>query len=151
MGNKDHLPVIFKELGVEKLFHGVAVQPGKPIWVGQRGDAWVVGLTGNPVSSFVMTELLVRDLVHALAGAQPQERLALRACELTASVRTRGRERFFPASVVERADGLPVVTPHAGRGSGDWTVLSRMGALLRVPARAELEAGAAAHYLPIEC
>ena len=151
MGKKDHLPVIFEELGVEKLFHGVAVQPGKPVWVGQRAGVWVVGLPGNPVSSFVMTELLVRDLVHRLAGTTPQEALPLRACELTAPVRTRGRERFFPASVAMRADGVPQITPHAGRGSGDWTVLARMEALLRVPAQTELEAGAAAHYLPIEC
>ena len=151
MGKKDHLPVIFEELGVEKLFHGVAVQPGKPVWVGQRAGTWVVGLPGNPVSSFVMTELLVRDLVCTLAGASSQDALPLRACALAAPVRTRGRERYFPATVAVRADGLPVVTPHAGRGSGDWTVLARMEALLRVPAHTELEAGAAAHYLPIEC
>ena len=151
MGKKDHLPVIFEELGVEKLFHGVAVQPGKPVWVGQRAGVWVVGLPGNPVSSFVMTELLVRDLLRQLAGASPAVSLPLRGCELTAPVRTRGRERFFPATVAMRADGVPLITPHAGRGSGDWTVLARMEALLRVPAHTALEAGAAAHYLPIEC
>lgn len=150
MGKKDHLPVVFEELGIEKLFHGVAVQPGKPIWVGHREGRWVVGLPGNPVSSFVMTELLVRGLVHRLAGATSELELPLRACELTAPVRTRGRERFFPATVQVRPDGLPRVTPHAGRGSGDWTVLAKMEALLRVPAHTELVAGDSAHYLPIE-
>lgn len=150
MGKKDHLPEVFAELGVKKLFHGVAVQPGKPIWVGQQGGKWVVGLPGNPVSSFVMSELIVRPLVARLSGLEPPAALPLQACTVSLPVRTRGRERYFPASVAPQADGLPVVTPDAGRGSGDWTVLASMRALLRVPAHTELEAGSAAHYLPLD-
>lgn len=151
MGKKDHLPEVFASLGVERLFHGVAVQPGKPIWVGARAGRWVVGLPGNPVSSFVMTELLVRDLVRALAGARPRPDLPLQACTITDGVRTRGRERYFPAQCSLDAEGRPQLSPQAGRGSGDWTVLARMNALLRVPPHTELAAGAAAHYLPLEC
>ncbi|MCH2101045.1 MAG: molybdopterin molybdotransferase MoeA [Planctomycetes bacterium] len=151
MGKKDHLPMVFEDLGIEKLFHGIAVQPGKPVWVGTREGKWVVGLPGNPVSSFVMTELIVRELVYRLAGADPVADLPLQACVLTSPVRTRGRERFFPAKIEFDVDGLPRVTPDAGRGSGDWTVLSRMQALLRVPAHADLEAGSTAQYLPIKC
>ena len=96
MGKKDHLPEVFASLGVEKLFHGVAVQPGKPVWVGRCARGWVVGLPGNPVSSAVMTELLVRPLLRRLAGAEPAPALPLQACRLADAVRTRGRERFSP-------------------------------------------------------
>ena len=150
MGKKDHLPEVFASLGVEKLFHGVAVQPGKPVWVGRCARGWVVGLPGNPVSSAVMTELLVRPLVRILAGAQPAPALPLQACRLSESVRTRGRERFFPATLELSDDGLPWVRPQAGRGSGDWTVLGKMQVLLRVAPHKELAAGEIAHYLPIE-
>jgi molybdopterin molybdotransferase len=150
MGKKDHLPEVFATLGVEKLFHGVAVQPGKPIWVGRCKRAWVVGLPGNPVSSAVMSELLVRPLLRRLAGAQPTPDLPLQACRLVEAVRTRGRERLFPATLEVSADGLPWVRPQAGRGSGDWTVLGKMQVLLRVPPHMELAAGQLAHYLPLE-
>jgi molybdopterin molybdotransferase len=150
MGKKDHLPEVFASLGVEQLFHGVAVQPGKPVWVGRCARGWVVGLPGNPVSSAVMAELLVRPLLQRLAGAQPAAQLPLQACRLAESVRTRGRERFYPASLAVSAEGLPWVRAHAGRGSGDWTVLSKMQVLLRVPPHTELAPGELAHYLPIE-
>jgi molybdopterin molybdotransferase len=150
MGKKDHLPEVFASLGIEKLFHGVAVQPGKPVWVGRCERAWVVGLPGNPVSSAVMTELLVRPLLRRLAGNQADPQLPLQACRISEAVRTRGRERFFPASLEVSADGLPWVRPHAGRGSGDWTVLSKMQVLLRVLPHMELAAGELAHYLPLE-
>ena len=150
MGKKDYLPEVFASLGIDKLFHGVAVQPGKPVWVGRCERAWVVGLPGNPVSSAVMTELLVRPLLRRLAGAQPAPGLPLQACRLAEAVRTSGRERFFPATLEASADGLPWVQPHAGRGSGDWTVLSKMQVLLRVPPHMELAAGELAHYLPLE-
>jgi molybdopterin molybdotransferase len=150
MGKKDHLPEVFASLGVEKLFHGVAVQPGKPVWVGRCARGWVVGLPGNPVSSAVMSELLVRPLVRRLAGARPAAALPLQACRVTAPVQTRGRERFFPASLEPSADGLPWVRARAGRGSGDWTVLGQMQVLLRVAPHMELAAGELAHYLPLE-
>lgn len=150
MGKKDHLPEVFAELGVQRLFHGLAVQPGKPIWVGSCARGWVVGLPGNPVSSAVMTELLVRPLVRRLAGAQPAAELPLQACRVATPVRTRGRERFFPATLEPSLDGLPLVHPQAGRGSGDWTVLAKMRVLLRVPPHTELAAGELAHYLAME-
>jgi len=147
MGDKDHLPRIFAEIGAECLFHGLAVQPGKPVWVGRRGSQWIVGLPGNPVSAWVMAELLLRPLVRALAHHVEAEQLPLQACLVGAALRTRGRERFFPARIEANKQGLAQVTPLFGRGSGDWTVLADAEVLLRVPAHTELQVGDRAHYL----
>ena len=57
------------ELGVEEVFWGVAVKPGKPVAFGVRGATLVFGLPGNPVSSLVGFELFVRPAVLALQGA----------------------------------------------------------------------------------
>ena len=60
------------ELGVEQVFHKIALRPGKPLWFGvkQFGDRQVLvfGLPGNPVSSLVCFELFVRPAIAALAG-----------------------------------------------------------------------------------
>jgi molybdopterin molybdotransferase len=47
----------------------IALRPGKPMLAGRLGEAIVLGLPGNPVSSFVTALLFVRPLIAAMAGA----------------------------------------------------------------------------------
>ena len=53
VGPHDLVRGVLRELGVEELFWGVAVKPGKPLAFGARGRTLVFGLPGNPVSSLV--------------------------------------------------------------------------------------------------
>jgi molybdopterin molybdotransferase len=46
----------------------VAVQPGKPTTFGIHQKAVVFGLPGNPVSSFLQFEMLVRPLIYKMMG-----------------------------------------------------------------------------------
>ena len=66
VGPHDLVRSIGVELGVEEVFWGVAVKPGKPVWFGVRGRTLVFGLPGNPVSSLVSFELFVRPAIRAL-------------------------------------------------------------------------------------
>jgi molybdopterin molybdotransferase len=52
-GKYDYLPEVMKELGVEKIFHGVKQRPGKPFWFGTKNQTTVFAFPGNPVSSLV--------------------------------------------------------------------------------------------------
>jgi molybdopterin molybdotransferase len=68
-GTYDHVPQVMSGCGVEVLFHHLAIQPGKPSLFGRHiGGSYVFGLPGNPVSSFVQTELLVKRLCYHLMG-----------------------------------------------------------------------------------
>jgi molybdopterin molybdotransferase len=69
VGPHDLVRRIEAELGVEEVFWGVAVKPGKPASFAVRGTTLVFGLPGNPVSSLVGFELFVRPAVLALQGA----------------------------------------------------------------------------------
>jgi molybdopterin molybdotransferase len=69
VGPHDLVRRTLAELGVEEVFWGVAVKPGKPLAFGARGATLVFGLPGNPVSSLVGYELFVRPAVLALQGA----------------------------------------------------------------------------------
>src|SRR5436190_7274962 len=72
VGPHDLVRATAAELGVEEVLWGVAVKPGKPLFVGTRGATLVFGLPGNPVSSLVGLELFVRPAVRALQGlAEP--------------------------------------------------------------------------------
>ncbi|TSA30016.1 MAG: molybdopterin molybdenumtransferase MoeA [Bacteroidetes bacterium] len=68
MGDFDYVPDIMKQHGIEILFKSVAIQPGRPTVFGRRGHAFVFGLPGNPVSSFVVFEILVKPFLYKLMG-----------------------------------------------------------------------------------
>ncbi len=151
MGEKDFLPASFAALGVRSLLHGVALQPGKPVWIGRSASCWVIGLPGNPLSSFVVTELFARPLLARLDGGEaapwPHPLLPGRAAR---AARSRGRELWLPARLVPQADGLPLLQFEPWNGSGDWSALAGVRALAHLPAQSELAAGDPLRYLPLE-
>ncbi|MBM3420750.1 MAG: molybdopterin molybdotransferase MoeA, partial [Bacteroidetes bacterium] len=61
-GDYDFVPAVLENAGVKILFDSMAVQPGRPTTFGVHSSALVFGLPGNPVSSFIQFELLVKPL-----------------------------------------------------------------------------------------
>jgi molybdopterin molybdotransferase len=73
VGDEDHLRPAVQAEGHIELWQ-IAIKPGKPLAFGEvrRPDgssAWIVGLPGNPVSSFMTFMLMVRPLILRLQGA----------------------------------------------------------------------------------
>jgi molybdopterin molybdotransferase len=68
MGDFDFVPAVLKRADVRILFDQVNVQPGKPTTFGVHSQSLVFGLPGNPVSSFVQFETLVRPLICKMMG-----------------------------------------------------------------------------------
>ena len=68
MGDFDFVPSVLERSGVKILFNRVNVQPGKPTTFGTHSKALVFGLPGNPVSSFIQFEMLVRPLLNKMMG-----------------------------------------------------------------------------------
>ncbi len=63
MGAFDFVPDVMKKAGIEILFDSIAVKPGKPTTFGVSEEKICYGLPGNPVSSFMQFELLVKPLI----------------------------------------------------------------------------------------
>ncbi|MEM6731440.1 MAG: molybdopterin-binding protein, partial [Myxococcota bacterium] len=117
------------ELG-SMAFHKIRMKPGKPLAFGHIGAIPVLGLPGNPVSSFVGFELFGRPLLRALGGHAHLHRSRLR-CRLGRSVK---RNRTRPEYVRGAFEGECFV-PHLRQGSGD------LSSVLRVEGLAVIEAG----------
>jgi molybdopterin molybdotransferase len=66
MGDFDFVPSVLKQAGVKILFDQVNVQPGKPTTFGVHSNGVVFGLPGNPVSSFIQFETLVRPFINKM-------------------------------------------------------------------------------------
>ncbi|MFG6415239.1 gephyrin-like molybdotransferase Glp [Roseateles sp. DC23W] len=80
VGEEDHLRPAVQAEGRLDLW-AIAIKPGKPFAYGRVGDAHFIGLPGNPVSSLVTFQVLVRPALLKLQGAG---RLAPRACRIAA-------------------------------------------------------------------
>ncbi len=70
MGTEDFVPRIFVECGIKKLFHRVAIKPGKPIWCGYKGNTLVIGLPGNPLSTYIGWEFFIKHYIHSVYSLQ---------------------------------------------------------------------------------
>jgi molybdopterin molybdotransferase len=68
MGDFDFVPEVMQEAGIELLFDSIAIQPGKPTVFGRRNKKYIFGLPGNPVSSFVLFEILVKPFLYRMMG-----------------------------------------------------------------------------------
>ena len=66
MGDFDLVPGIFRRNNIKLLFEKVAIKPGKPTVFGVSEKVYCLGLPGNPVSTFVLFELLVKPFLYKL-------------------------------------------------------------------------------------
>jgi molybdopterin molybdotransferase len=146
-GDYDLVEPALAELGVRLLFTQVAVKPGAPLVFGRRGETLVYGLPGNPVSTQVTFELLVRPALLKLQGGAVVSRPRV-GVELLGAFRNRsGRESYMPARVRHEAGRL-VARPLRSMGSGDLVAHSRANALVVLAAaREEAVAGETAEAL----
>ena len=147
VGPHDLVRSILAELGVEEVFWGVSVKPGKPISFGVAGDRLVFGLPGNPVSVLVGFELFVRPALLALQGSVepgPRFERGVLGSQLT---RNSDRDELVRARVQPRSDG-PVVEPLAGRESHMIARAAGADALILIPrGNGDLGAGQPVEYL----
>jgi molybdopterin molybdotransferase len=147
VGPHDLVRRIEADLGVEEVFWGVAVKPGKPVSFGVRGRTLVFGLPGNPVSSLVGAELFVRPAVLALQGASapgPTYQLGRLA---TAIRRNTARDELVRARTAVR-DGAVELEAITGQESHMIARAATANALVLVPrGEGELPAGGPARYL----
>ncbi|MDQ3965673.1 MAG: molybdopterin molybdotransferase MoeA [Actinomycetota bacterium] len=74
VGEKDLVKGALLSLGVEQVFWGIKLKPGKPVFFGTREDACFFGLPGNPVSAMVCFELFVRPALMRMMGREDKRR-----------------------------------------------------------------------------
>lgn len=67
-GEKDHLPMVLESLGARVLFHKIRLKPGKPMLAAVLGRHVVLGLPGNPASSYLNALLFLPVAMAGLLG-----------------------------------------------------------------------------------
>jgi molybdopterin molybdotransferase len=70
VGDHDLVRPALEAWGATIDFWRVAMKPGKPLLIARKGEKIVLGLPGNPVSSYVTAFLFLLPLLRRLAGAR---------------------------------------------------------------------------------
>ncbi len=145
-GDFDFVPKIMRKNGVDILFQKVAVKPGRPTVFGRTKDAYIFGLPGNPVSSFINFEVFVRPLLMAMMRAdyKPVEQKLPMGVEFKR--KKADRLEFLPVTI----DGEGTVTPVSYHGSAHIHAIGLADGLMRIPKGIhEIKKGAVTHVRPI--
>ncbi len=130
MGDFDFVPSVFERAGVKILFSKVAVQPGKPTIFGLHKKAVIFGLPGNPVSSFIIFELLIRPLICKMMGYQWKPLEIWLPMKEKFSRKFADRMALIP--VIFTSDGM--VQPSEFHGSAHISALPQSDGIIALPA-----------------
>jgi molybdopterin molybdotransferase len=126
-GDFDYVPGCLEGLGAEILFHGVAVKPGKPVLFARRGNGFIFGLPGNPVSTFVIFEVFVKPFLYRRMGIEWPPPAIRGVVAETISRRLTDRAEFLPVRL--RQGMVRQVKFH---GSSHQNALAEADGLIRV-------------------
>jgi molybdopterin molybdotransferase len=141
VGEYDLVQAAFAKEGMALSFWKVAMRPGRPLMHGRLGAMQVLGVPGNPVSSYVCAFLFLVPLIRQLAGRSdlttPTE-IALLGCDLPENDE---RADYLRSSLREGPDG-PIATPFPVQDSSMMAPLAKADCLLvREPHALPLKSG----------
>ena len=116
-GKKDFVPEVLKSLGVKKIFHKVAVKPGKPVLFGMKGNTAIFALPGNPMSCQIGAKVFVEPYLRKFLRLLPNLHFQLPV--KTALNKNNELTHFFPAKI-KNVHGETLVEPLKLNTSGDF-------------------------------
>jgi len=129
MGDFDFIPSVLERTGIRILFSRVAVQPGKPTTFGIHPGALVFGLPGNPVSSFMQFEILIRPLINKMMGYAWQP--LIKTLPLKDDFLRNSADRMGLIPVIITDDEL--VSPVEYHGSAHISAISGAPGIIAIP------------------
>lgn len=136
MGDYDFTKPVFQELGGEMNFWKLAIRPGQPVAFGKIGKTLAFGLPGNPVSSMVTFEQLVRPAILKMCGSQVLARPVVQAL-FQETLSKRPDRRHFLRGILWMENGMLMVRTTGSQGSGILTSMVKANGLIDIPVEVE--------------
>jgi molybdopterin molybdotransferase len=115
--------------GLDLSFWRVALRPGRPMMHGKLGTTQVLGLPGNPVSSYVCAFLFLAPLIRRLIGRADVERQPEPA-RLGRDLPANDERADYLRAVLELGADGPIATPVSGQDSSLMAPLAHAGCLV---------------------
>src|SRR6185437_14165862 len=125
VGDHDLVKQSLEAEGVAMAFWRIALRPGKPMMHGRLGGMRVIGLPGNPVSSYICAFLFMVPLIRALSGREDIHHRVEPAVLGSNVAANQARQDYLRARLALSADGLPIATPI---GHQDSSLMGKLAA-----------------------
>ncbi len=151
VGDYDFVKPALAKLGLVLEFETLNLRPGKPTAFGHLADGRrSLSLPGNPASSFVVAQLLLKPWIEASLGMHAVSPFV--TAVLAAPAPPAGpRESYLRAALTVSPSGQLMAVPFAAQDSSLVGIFARADALLRLPAGApETPAGALVEVIRLD-
>jgi molybdopterin molybdotransferase len=146
VGDYDYVPKVLELLNVQILFHGLMTKPGKHLLFGKKDNHYVFGMPGNPVSSFVQFELLVKPLLNKLMGIEHSDNTIQVPLEKKFIRKKNNTLDFVPVEITARNTALPVDY----HGSAHIHSYTKANGIMEIPVGiTEINEGELVHVRPL--
>ncbi len=141
MGDRDLVCEVLENVGVKRLFWKIDIKPGRPTAFGLKEGKPVFSLPGNPVSSMLTFEELVRPALLKMMGHPQVIKPFIKAILKETVSKKVGRTQFLRVRVVSEGNGL-VASSSGDQNTGILSTMLRANGIAVLPAdRAQIEAG----------
>ncbi|MCE9600060.1 MAG: molybdopterin molybdotransferase MoeA [Spirochaetia bacterium] len=140
-GPRDFIPGLLEDLGVKRLFHGVAIKPGKPVFAGTHQNKIVLALPGNPLSVLIGLEIFLLPYLRASMGSSTTRSWPMKF--QGKRKKKSGLDEFFPSNV----NGMGIEQA-SWNGSGDILAGMSHGFALHPASASELDDGDTVLFFP---
>ena len=109
VGDFDFVPTVIEELGFDIRFSKLTVKPGKHTTFAVKENKYIIGLPGNPVSSFIQFEVFVRPFLYKLMNFEGEKRPLPFPLAADFKRRNADREEFVPVKInnKHKAETIP--------------------------------------------
>jgi len=129
MGDLDLVPDVLRKNQIKLIFEKIAIKPGKPTVFGVSSDVFCFGLPGNPVSTFVLFELLVKPFLLKMMGQEFKPCYVSMLLDKSILRRRTKRQSWMPVAFTSSRTVMPVEY----HGSAHINALCTADGLISVP------------------
>ncbi len=150
VGDEDHVRGAVEALG-HLHFWRLAIKPGRPLALGQVGDAAFVGLPGNPVAAMVCFLRFARPLILGLAGAVDLDPVLYRVTSDFDYEKKAGRREWLRARLERQGEDGPSAVLFRPQGSGIINSLVQTHGLVEIAEDVtQVKVGDLVDFLPFD-
>jgi len=147
VGEEDHVQAALNQVGRTE-FWKINIKPGKPFLFGEASGKPVMGLPGNPVSSFVTFTLFCAPFLAKLQGGQFKRPTRLPAVAGFSSTKLSDRVDHLRGRITSDYPEL-VVEPVGAQSSSVQGALCAADVLIVVPANTQVTEGQRLKVIPL--
>ena len=150
VGDKDLIKSTLIEKGFNLIFWKIAMRPGKPVFFGLLDKIPVIGLPGNPVSSYVCSLILLKAAIYKMLERKDKiiiEKKGILGSKLN---KNDDREDYIRAKIEINGKNERIIYPYETQDSSMLSLLAKADCLIkRLPNAKKLNIGDKVNYIEL--